>query len=196
MLFSTYTPPPPPQKNNTLAWVLGICGGCVLLIVIGIGVVALTAGKQISKAISVGTTVGSGAVKMAKSMPVFLGNLKDHDYASAASQVDPASKETLSEEKIKAIEEKMESKLGKLKSFPKQFSQQSQNTTPPLSKDELPGIEYIYSYALQYEKGPATATFHFKTKDMSKFTGMVTKFTIEEGGSGDDSGGDSKKTNE
>ena len=191
MLFSTYTPPPPPKKNNGLAWGLGICGGCVGIVVIGIAVVTVTLGKDIKKGFDVAGGVVAGTQKMVKNMPVFLEDLKSHDYAGASALVDPEYKSSLSEKKLQDIEEKMESKLGALKNISKQPSSRQQNTDVSGEKGKVPGMTQIYSYNLTYEKGPATATFYFKTKDMSKFSGLVTDFKIAEGMSAESSGSNS-----
>ena len=185
MIFSTYTPPPP-QKSNALAWVLGICGGCALLAIIVVAVVAVTMGKQISKGVSAIGNVGSGVMKMATAMPKFLGDLKSHDYASASDMVDPEYKSKLTEAKLKAMEEKVEKKLGKMKSFSSEPPTPSSNSSGAPGSGTL-GLEYIYAYPVTYEKGTATITFHFKSKDFSKFSGLVTDLSIVEDGAADTS---------
>jgi len=183
MLFATYGAPAPQKSSNPLVIILGVCGGCVLLVVIGVvvmGVIGVNAFKGVT----------GGIVTMTKTMPEFLGDLKSHNYSGAASLVDPSAQSNLSESKIKAMEESVEKKLGKLESYPRQFSSQSQNTmtTPGSGGGKATMVEYVYTYPLTYEKGTATATFKFlldasgaQGGDFSKMklSGKVTDFKLQ-----------------
>ena len=182
MLFATYNAPAPPRQNNILLIVLGVCGGCCLLVVIAGAIFMFTIGNKVKKGFGAVGGIFSGAMTMSKTMPVFLTHLKAHDYKSAAALVDTDYQTTLSADKIKAIEEKVEKTLGPLQSFPTSPTGQTSNTSASPSGKELQSMEYVYTYQMTYKKGTATATFHFKAKDMSKFSGLVTDFKIEPDG--------------
>jgi hypothetical protein len=183
MLFATYGAPAPQKSSNPLVIVLGVCGGCVLLVIIGVVVMGVVTANAFKGVIG-------GTVAMTKTMPAFLEDLKNHDYSSAASLVDPSAQATLTESKIKSMEESVEKKLGKLQSYPRQFSSQSQNTmtSPGNAGGKATMVEYVYTYPLTYEKGTATATFKFlldasgaQGGDFSKMklSGKVTDFKLE-----------------
>jgi hypothetical protein len=182
MLFATYGAPTPPRSTNPLVIILGVCGGCVLLVVIGVIVITVIGANALKN-------VTGGVVTMTKTMPEFLGDLKSHNYSGAANLVDPTAQATLTEAKIKSMEEAVEKKLGKLQSYPRQFSSQSQNTktSPGAAGGKATIIEYVYTYPLTYEKGTATATFKFlldasgaQGGDISKMklSGKVTDFNL------------------
>ena len=183
MLFATYGAPAPPRGKNPVVIILGVCGGCVLLVVIGFVVMGVIGANMFKNVIG-------GTVQMTKSMPSFLNDVKAHQYSAAASLVDPSAQATLTEAKIKSIEEGIEKKLGKLQSFPTSFSGQTVNKIA--APGDMPGspsmVEYVYTYPLTYQKGNATATFKFlfdasgaKSGDFSKMkmSGKVTGFKID-----------------
>lgn len=185
MLFATYGAPSPPRGKNPLLIVLGVCGGCVLLVIIGVVVMAVL-GVNMFKGIA------TGAVEMTKTMPAFLADLKAHDYNGCESLVDPSAKSTLTASKIRSMEEGVEKKLGKLKSYPTRPSDQGtkQISSPGDPSARASIVEYIYTYPLTYEKGSATATFKFmfdasgaRNGDFSKMkmSGKVTDFTLKPG---------------
>ena len=159
------------RQKNPLLIVLGVCGGCVL---IGIIVFAVLAAIGMKK----GGGMISGIKDMVKNPPIFLADLKAHNYLGAAAMIDPETRKTISAEKLQHLEEAAEKKMGPLQSFPQTFD--SQSTNQELSQSgELPTAEYIYKYTLTYKKGTAVATFKFKSKDVMHMTGMITDFTLE-----------------
>ena len=183
MHFATYGAPSPPRGKNPLVIILGVCGGCVLLVIIGVVIFGVVIGNAVKGVVG-------GAVAMTKTMPQFLSDLKSHNYSAAANLVDPSAQNRLTEDKIRAMEEAVEKKLGKMKSYPASFSGQSVNkVAAPGDSPASPSIvEYVYTYPVTYEKGAAVATFKFlldasgaKGGDMSKMkmSGKVTDFKIQ-----------------
>jgi hypothetical protein len=188
MLFATYGAPSPPRGKNPLVIILGVCGGCVLLVIIGVVVMSVIAAKTFKN-------VFGGAVEMTKTMPAFLSDLKTHNYKGAANLVDPSAQGRLTEAKIKSIEDNVEKKLGKLQSYPQSPGGQTVNkvAAPGESSANPSIVEYVYTYPLTYQKGTATATFKFlfdasgaKTGDMSKMklSGKVTDFKLQQDSDG------------
>ncbi len=183
MLFAAYGAPAPPRGKNPLLIVLGVCGGCVLLIVIGVVIMAVVIAPTVKG-------LAGGMVKMTQTMPAFLADLKSHDYKSAASLIDPSAQGRLTESKIRSMEESVEKKLGKMQSYGTAFSSTEQRkvSAPGDTTGQISMVEYIYSYPVTYQKGSATATFKFlfdasgaKTGDLSKMkiSGKVTDFSIQ-----------------
>lgn len=173
MLLSVYNAPPPaPQKSsNPMMIILGVCGGGCLLAIVVIGILAYM-GYQKGKGLI------NGSIAMTQNMPKFLNDLKNHDYPAAASLVDPESQQTLTADKIKAMEEGVEAKLGPLQSISTSPSGSSNNNSP--GADGQPkSMEFQYRYKLTYEKGKATAHFTFRTNDPLKLSGLVSDFKIE-----------------
>ena len=109
MLFASYGAPAPPRGKNPLLIVLGVCGGCVVLVIIGVVIMGALAAKTFSG-------LGQGIVKMTQTMPQFLGDLQTHNYSAAEGLVDPSAQDTLTAGKIKSMEEAVETKLGPLQS--------------------------------------------------------------------------------
>ena len=180
MLFATYGAPSPPRGKNPLVIVLGVCGGCVLLVIIGVVIMGALAAKTFSG-------ITAGAVTMTKTMPAFLAHLKAHNYKGAESLVDPSVQGTLSSDKIQSMEEAVEKKLGPLQSYPTRFTSQSTNQIAGPS-GQATKVEYIYGYPVTYKKGTATATFKFlfdasgaQGGDLSKMklSGKVTDFKLQ-----------------
>lgn len=181
MLFATYGAPAPPRGKNPLLIVLGVCGGCVLLVIIGV-VVMGAIGVNMLKGVT------SGAMDMVKNMPAFLSDLKAHDYTSAEALVDPAAQDKLTADKLKSMEESMEKKLGPMESFGTRPIQKSQNqVSAPGSNGQPTTIEQFYTMPVKYKKGNATATFKFvidmtaaQKGDLSKMkmSGKINDFKL------------------
>ena len=180
MLFASYGAPEPSRGKNPLLIVLGVCGGCVVLVIIGVVVMGALAAKTFSG-------LGTGIVKMTQTMPQFLGDLQTHNYRAAENLVDPSAQDTLTAAKIQSMEEAVEKKLGPLQSYPAKFSSQAQNQIAGPG-GQATKVEYVYTYPLTYQKGTATATFKFlldasgaASGDLSKMklSGKVTGFKLE-----------------
>jgi hypothetical protein len=170
------------QKKNPVFLFLGVCGGCVLIGVIGVGVLGVVGYNK-------GKGVIDGAVNMANNMPAFLMNLKAKNYEGAAALVNTQVAPELTAEKIKKIEEAVEKKLGPLESFPeKPESEQHSSSASADTKtgaQKMPTLEYTWKYRLKYKKGMATATFKFYESDILHMSGKVTGFDIQADGASD-----------
>ena len=180
MLFATYgAPPNQPRQTNPLLIVLGVCGGCALLVVIGfvaLGVWGVNATKGLM----------GGAIQMPQTAKSFVTALEGHNYAKCASLVDPTAQSTLTADKIKSMEEQVESKLGPIQTSNFSPTSPMTNTIPgPSGKPQY--IEYIYQVPLQYKKGSGTLTLRFRSADLGngqdiskmKLSGKVTGMKIQ-----------------
>jgi hypothetical protein len=179
MLFATYGAPAPQKSSNPLVIILGVCGGCVLLVIIGVGVLVAT-GYNMTKGL-----IG-GAVKMPQTASTFVKAIETHNYTKAASLVDPSSSATLSSDKIQAIVEQAEKKYGPIQQTQYLPSQPLQQTLPgPSGRPQF--IEYAYHIPLSFQKGSATGILKFRSEDMGsgqdvskmKLSGNVTGFKIQ-----------------
>lgn len=160
------------QRKNPLLIVLGICGGCVLIGVIAVVIMGYMGYNK-------GKDLFSGTVQMATSMPKFMTDLQSKNYSAAASLADPAAPDALTASKLQKMEEAMEKKLGPMQGFSQQPSGQNQNTTTDPRTGQPKGMEFIYSYKVNYKKGTATATFDFKSEDYLHPSGRITSFKLE-----------------
>jgi len=172
MLFATYGAPSPPRGKNPLVIILGVCGGCVLLVVIGVVVMGWWTANAFKGIIA-------GAVEGPETTRKFVTAIENHDYDTAAAQVDPSVQSTITAAKIKAAEEQVEKKLGAV--------QPARVTPTGPSSQQIPGpngkpkyMEYVYSIPVRYEKGTATVSIHFRSNDMSTISDMkdISKIKI------------------
>ena len=180
MLFATYgAPPAQPRQANPLLIILGVCGGCALLVIVGfvgLGIWGVNATKGLM----------GGAFQMPITAKAFVNALENHNYTKAATLVDPSEQGTLTAEKIQSMEEQAESKLGKIQ--PSSYSPTSPGGNPVTG----PGgqghyIEYVYQIPLTFQKGTATMTLRFRSADIGngqdiskmKLSGKVTGLKIQ-----------------
>lgn len=172
MLFASYGAPAPPRGKNPLLIVLGVCGGCVVLVVIG-GVIMVVAGAKMFKGII------SGAIETPQTTRKFVTALQSHDWATAQAQVAPSAQSTITVEKIQAAEEQIEKKLGPVKPM-SQFSTQPVTNTIPGPNGKPQYMEYVYNVPMRYEKGTATVSIHFRSDDLSSMntSGDISKIKI------------------
>ena len=105
MIFSTYGAPSPPRGKNPLVIILGVCGGCVLIVVIAVVVMGVMGANAFKGIIG-------GAMEGPETTRKFVTAIESHDYTTAAAQVAPSAQATFTEAKIKAEVEKVEKKLG------------------------------------------------------------------------------------
>jgi hypothetical protein len=172
MLFATYGAPSPPKGKNPLVIILGVCGGCVLLVIIGV-VIMVFAGANMFKGI-----IG-GAVQTPETTRKFVTAIENHDYTSAAAQVEPSAQGTFNAAKIRSVEEQVEKKLGPVQPGPVTPAGPASNTIPgPNGKPQY--MEYVYSIPIRYKKGTAIAAIHFRSDDLSGLSDMrdISKIKI------------------
>ena len=149
MLLATYGAPTPPRGKSPLVIILGVCGGCVLLVVIAFAIM-FVAGANMFKGI-----IG-GAVQTPEATRKFLTAIETHDYTTAAAQIEPSARGTWTAAKIKAVEENLEKKLGPVQPTSMRQLAPASNTIPgPNGKPQY--MEYVYTVPMQYKKGTATA---------------------------------------
>lgn len=182
MLFATYgAPPAQPKQSNPLPIILGVCGGGCLLLVIG-AVIFFAVVFNASKGF---INSGKGFINGAANMPVFLMNVQQHNYTKASSLVEPSSRETLSADKLKAMEEKVEKQLGPpdTSTAPKMTGSGSDTNTGPNGQPQ--SMNLVYKFSMKYKKGTATASISLKSKKAGSFPEGISDFTIEpDSGSG------------
>src|SRR5436190_23124504 len=98
----------PQRQTNPWMIVLGVCGGCVFLVLLGIGgcsYMALRAAKPIM------STIGVMGEMMTNSQ-TFMTHLKTHNYSAAEQLLNPECQTRLPAEKLQSLAENIEKKLG------------------------------------------------------------------------------------
>jgi hypothetical protein len=177
MLFASYGAPAPPRGKNPLVIILGVCGGCVLLIVIGVVIFGVFIGQK------VGGIMG-GAMRVPVTTQSFVRALESHNYTAAAALVDPSAKSTLNAATIKAMEDQAEKKLGPIQKVAYSPGQPMQKVVPG-SNGALQSMELTYQIPLRFQKGDATATITFASApggdgalSGAKLSGLVTGFKL------------------
>jgi hypothetical protein len=178
VLLATYGAPAP-RGNNPLVIILGVCGGCVLLLAIAVAVMVY-AGYNMSKGL-----IG-GAMKMPQTSLAFTKAIESHNYSRAAALVDPAYRSELPASKIQAIIEKEEHKLGPIQASG--FTPSAPLTNQIAGPNGRPQfIEYSYQIPLRFKNGSATGVLKFRSVPMGavpdiskmKLSGDVTGFSIQ-----------------
>src|SRR5579859_5015027 len=110
MLFAAYTPYTPqsgytPPRKSTSPWVIiaGLCGGCVLIAMIGTFVLGYIGFKKIGP-----------IMQRTISATQFLSDIKKHDYMKAEALLTPDAQAKYSAEWLAKQETGAEAKLGEI----------------------------------------------------------------------------------
>lgn len=137
-----YPPPPPPPKKSSMPVVLGVCGGCMVLAVIGMVVIG-----------ALGYKFGKSTVQKSVNATLFLAYVKKHRYADAEQRIAPQVRDTYSAARLEEEFGKLEQQDGPLQSWNSASMSQinSDNTASP----------FKMTFTLQYQKGSALLTFTF-----------------------------------
>jgi len=162
MLFATYGAPSPPKNNNPLVIILSVCGGCVLLVGIGIFASVMWAKNTFGG-------ITQAILEIPKTSQRFATAVENHDWSTAADQVDPSAKGTITAAKIEAAEMAVEAKLGPVE--PTAVEAPTPVQSPVQKGSGQPKyLEYTCSIPVKYKKGSATLAIHFKSGDLSGIT--------------------------
>lgn len=183
MLLATYGAPSPPRGKNPLVIILGVCGGCVLIVVIAVVVMGVM-GANMFKGI-----IG-GAMQSQETTRKFVSALESHDYSTASAQFGPSASGTYTSAKLKSMEEQIEKKLGPIQTATVSSYAPTTNTIPgPNGKPQY--MEYVYTVPLRFQKGNAMASIHYRSDDLSgandmrdiskmKIPGKITSFKLSQ----------------
>lgn len=139
----------PRRQTNPWLIVLGVCGGCAVLVVIGF--------------VALGAFGVSKAKALTGSSEKFLTSVKSHDYTGAVSLLTPSGQSAMPESELKAKEESMESSYGPLKSW---AVRQGSNSSSSTGAGQATAT---FSYNLQYDHGTAQADFTFSVDQSANF---------------------------
>ena len=174
------------RPRSSAGPIIGICIGCVLIVVIGVVVIGYL-GYNKSKGMF------SGLIEQTKTVPAFVSDIKSHSFDAAETLIEPSAQLTLTSGKLKQIEESVEKKLGPMTSY------DATNLSPNShgTKSTTPGqtnLTMRYEIPLTYKKGTGTAIIVFKSKDPFQISGKISEFKIEVDDAGASSGSSSSSS--
>src|SRR5579871_1557574 len=157
-------------RRSPVFVLLGVCFGSIA---IGIIVYFIVDAINYSKT----RDLNQGVTLIETNRRKFLSGLQNHDYLNLAILITPQAQQDLTEAKIRSMEESVEQKLGPLQ----QISMQPIG----IEKDVESGVngqmkcmDFTFRSKLTYEKGTATATLVFKSRDILNPTGLISDFKL------------------
>jgi len=184
MLFSIYPEGGPPRQSgpNPVFIVLGACGGCALLIVLGFIALTLVVYNKSKGMVQ-------AFMQQPKQAQLFLEDLKAHRYAEADALLSPQAQQERPEEALQKLEENTEKRFGSLLRWDTALVANTQQMPPetPMGNRKTPVKVIVvknvpqrmtYTYRLHYDRGDADAVFSFGARDPLHPTTEIESFQL------------------
>ncbi|CEK15413.1 hypothetical protein [Chthonomonas calidirosea] len=155
----TYSPPG--RGTNPLVYILAACGGCVILVVIGIFGLGLFVTHKFA-----------GAIKQMTVISQFGEALRQQNYEKAASFLTGSAQQQYSANTLRQKIEGLEKEYGALESFtldPQQFYRQNQNPSQAPNTYQL--SDYLCD--LQFQRALVHMKLHFDPSDPRHISGLT-----------------------
>lgn len=153
------TYPPPVRGTNPLLYILAACGGCVILVVIGIFGFGLFVSHKFG-----------GAFQQMAVVSQFGVALQQHNYENAVSLLTGPARQEYSANALQQKIEGLEKKYGALESFtldPQQFH----NQNPSQTQNPLQRSDYLCD--LQFQRALVHMKLHFDPTDPHHISGIT-----------------------